>query len=92
MVRINKHKRKCYLTVVLLYIHIDQSSLFSIPSSYEFEMTSTQRCLYVYLHILYIYMLFRVICSKLMSQPVSMGNLSPIMDLPELDDIDMDVG
>ena len=37
-------------------------------------------------------MLFRVICSKLMSQPVSMGNLSPIMDLPELDDIDMDVG
>lgn len=52
----------------------DQSSLFSMPSSYEFEMTSSQ--------------------SKFMpQQPLTLGgNLSPITDLPELDDLDMDIG
>ena len=77
--------------MVSLIVYVDQSSsLFGIPANYEFEITSTQRCLYLHMHIVYV--CSSVSHSKLMSQPVPLGNLSPIMDLPELDDLDMDVG
>ena len=86
-----KSKQSLEEIMVSLIVYVDQSSsLFSIPANYEFEITSTQRCLYLYMHIVYV--CCSVSHSKLMSQPVPLGNLSPIMDLPELDDLDMDVG
>ena len=40
-----------------------------------------------------IYVLHVLYDSKLIpQQPVALGNLSPIMDAPEFDEIDMDVG